>query len=94
MDIEPLDDADEWAAADTFSERCMLTMDDMYNINGYEQLKFVVLIGSVPRGTKRNQSLRGAQRRGNLKINRKYIVQCCIVIVIPKERSDCGNLLR
>ncbi len=36
MDIEPLDDADEWAAADTFSERCMLTMDDMYNINGYE----------------------------------------------------------
>ena len=36
MDIEPLDDADEWAAADTCSERCMLTMDDMCNINGYE----------------------------------------------------------
>ena len=36
MDIEPLDDADEWAAADICSERCMLTMDDMCNINGYE----------------------------------------------------------
>ena len=36
MNIEPLDDADEWAAADTYSERCMLTMDDMCNINGYE----------------------------------------------------------
>ena len=33
MDKEPLDDTDEWAATDTFSERCMLTMDDMCNIN-------------------------------------------------------------
>lgn len=60
MDIEPLDDADEWAAADTFSERCMLTMDDMCNINGYEQFNFIVLIGSVPRGThNKNTAFRG-----------------------------------